>query len=167
MVKIWVSPVFDLIPRQNISEEKSLLLESSLQRKKPAGFLLRNTTIPEQQPAPDVLLCFLATYTPCFLRWGRSASVGFATLTHDAFPPAAPGLGQGDVPRLSATALVMEKGWLSPCPEHYHPTPLNYSPFVAKGSPEVVTNLNLRLDGTKILGHIHPAAPKFRLKTVH
>lgn len=38
MVKIWVSPVFDLIPRQNISEEKSLLLESSLQRKNLQAF---------------------------------------------------------------------------------------------------------------------------------
>lgn len=34
------------------------------------------------------------------------------------------------------------------------------------GSPEVVTNPNLRLDKTEIFGHIHPAAPKFRLEAV-
>lgn len=67
--------------------------------------------------------------TPCFLLWGWSPPVGFATLTCAAIP-------------------------------------LNYSHLVAKGSPEVVTNPNLRLDKTEIFGHIHPAVPKFRLEAV-
>lgn len=63
VVKIWVSPVFDLILRQNISEEKSLLLERFFKRKNLQVFCL---VIPPYQSSSLLQMC-CCVFWPCTL----------------------------------------------------------------------------------------------------